>query len=473
LIAVALVGTVLVAQTAAIAILLRRCRRLLRHVADVQSRRRAQLRLNATEQAETRSARRRYLGHFQDSPVPVLLTTPDGEIVAANRALVELLGYEGEADIRRCNAADLYANPLDRVIRTRARLEQHGQLRNAELKFKRKDGVRIDVLNTVRVLRFADGAQLYEGVCTDITALRRAADENLALLAQLHLSQKLEAVGQLAAGIAHEINTPIQFVGDNAYFLRDAFQKLIAVLQRCREIMRGAPEVSGELLKIDREAKLDRLALDVAQAFEESFEGISRVTEIVRAMKEFAHPGDGEVSAVDINQTIHTTLVVARNEYKQVADIVTDFAELRPVMCRKGEINKVVLNLLVNAAHAIERKIADGGGRGAITLRTRADAQHVIITISDTGCGIPPAVIGRIFDPFFTTKPVGKGTGQGLAIARAVIKSHGGHIEVESTPGQGARFTITIPFGEEPAADTSIFEAPPAKDLQTSTGEEA
>src|SRR5262249_11657941 len=139
----------------------------------------------------------------------------------------------------------------------------------------------------------------------------------------------------------------------------------------------------------------------------------------------------------------------ARNEYKHLADIETDFGELPPVTCRKGEINKVFLNMIVNATHAIERK---GGGRGLIVLKTRCDDLHAIVTIADNGCRIPLSVIGRIFDPFFTTKPVGKGTGQGLAIARSVIQSHGGHIEVLSTPGHGTTFTIRIPLVEQTEA---------------------
>jgi len=475
---VVVLGGALVAQGAAIFFLSRYVRRLGRHTDDAQRRRRAQLRLRIWDQAQTPSARRQYVEHLKESSVPVLLTTPEGEILGANPATVKLLGYDSEIDLCSRNAAELYANPHDRTTTTRASLEEHGKMQNAELKLKRKDGTRIDVLTTARVVSFPDGTRLYESVCTDITALRRAAEENFALQAQLILSQKLEAIGQLASGIAHEINTPIQFVGDNTYFLRDAFQKLTGALQGYRELAkahatRAATDIASELPRLERRLDLGRLLLDTQQAFEESFEGITRVTEIVRAMKEFAHPGDGELSAADLNQAIQTTLVVARNEYKHLADVATDFGDLPPVACRKGEINKVLLNMIVNATHAIERKAADGGGRGTITLKTRSDSQNAIISIADNGCGIPASVMGRIFDPFFTTKPVGKGTGQGLAIARAVIQSHGGRIDVESTLGLGTTFTIRIPLGDESKAETSAFEAPPATNFRTSAGDGA
>jgi signal transduction histidine kinase len=194
------------------------------------------------------------------------------------------------------------------------------------------------------------------------------------------------------------------------------------------------------------ESSIPNLLKDVTDAFEGSFEGIERVTETVRAMKEFAHPGDAEKSATDLNDAIRTTLIVARNEYKHVADIDTQFGEIPSIDCRRAEINKVLLNLIVNAAHAIESAASNRPGKGTITLTTASDATHVVVTIADTGCGIPRAVISRIFDPFFTTKPVGKGTGQGLAIARSIVDNHNGRLEVESTVGVGTTFIIRLPL---------------------------
>jgi two-component system NtrC family sensor kinase len=396
-----------------------------------------------------RSAVRQYWAQFSDLAAPVLVTTPGGTIVAANRALLAMLGYSDEAELKRLNAIQLYVVPTDRDS-IRAMLKANRVVYNKEVKLKRKDGVELDVLTSIRVVEFSGAERFYEGVCTDISELRRAAALVRKLEAKLHVSQKLESIGQLASGIAHEINTPIQFIGDNVHFLRSVFSRLAACRRQTREAVpsHGSPELEDLAYRVGgiaNEAEVTRLLRDADEAFAESIEGLERVTETVRAMKEFAHPGDGEVSSVDLNHSITTTLVVARNEYKQVADVVTEFGDLPLVACRPGAINTVLLNIIVNAAHAIERKSADGAGRGVITIRTTCERTGVSVSIADTGCGIPSAVIGKIFDPFFTTKPVGRGTGQGLAIARSVVESHGGWIDVKSAPGVGTEFKIYLP----------------------------
>ena len=264
----------------------------------------------------------------------------------------------------------------------------------------------------------------YEGVLTDVTELRAAFDERQHLESQLNLAKKLELVGRLASGIAHEINTPMQFIGDNITFLKRAFAQLAARLPAG-----GPPE----------------LLTDVAEAFAGSFEGVERVSETVRAMKEFAHPGDLDMAATDLNQAIRTILVVARSEYKHAAEVKLELGEIPPVNCTRAEINKVFLNLIVNAAHAIEES---GKGRGTITIRSSAAGAQVRFEIADTGCGIPATVLPRIFEPFFTTKAIGKGSGQGLAIARSVVRNHGGELEVASVVGQGTTFTITLPAAD-------------------------
>jgi PAS domain S-box-containing protein len=402
-----------------------------------------------------RVAELHYWARFDDIVAPVLVTRPGGAIVAANRALVAMLGYTDQADLKRLDAGQLYVVPGTRDS-LRESLKRAGAVHKAEVKLRRKDSAELDVLISIRVVHLKRGETFYEGICTDISDLRQAAAHAQKLEAQLHLSQKLEAVGQLASGIAHEINTPIQFIGDNIHYLRNTFGKLALAWQRSREVIqariecREIAEVAREIDAIESHTKLARLLPDAELAFAESIEGLARVTETVRAMKEFAHPGDGEMSAVNLNHSLETTLIVARNEYKQIADVVTEFGDLPTVHCRPGAINKVFLNIIVNAAHAIEQKAAQGGGRGVITVKTFRDPTGVEVNITDTGCGIPRAMISRIFDPFFTTKPVGKGTGQGLAIAHSVVKSHGGHIAVDSTPGVGTTFKIHLPLTDSP-----------------------
>ena len=266
----------------------------------------------------------------------------------------------------------------------------------------------------------------------------------------MQLAQKLEAVGQLAAGIAHEINTPMQYIGDSVYFLQGAFDDLRIAYERfqeCVPIIRAAGGHEALLTAIEEAQEASDIAYleaHVPRAFERTLEGIERVSSIVQAMREFAHPDQAEAMPADINRALQTALTVSRNEYKYVADIETEFGDLPPVICRLSEINQVLLNLIVNAAHAVEDVVRDTGERGVIGIRTEPHEGGVRISISDTGGGIPEDVQERVFEPFFTTKPVGKGTGQGLAIARAIVRKHGGRLWLHSRVGEGTTFYIEL-----------------------------
>jgi PAS domain S-box-containing protein len=417
---------------------------------------------------------RAYWERLKAFSAPVMVTTPDGEIVAGNNALLEMLGYFSEEELKHHNASDLYVDAREREFRIRAPVTERGSIRNAECRCQRRDGSVIHVLTSTRTMDTPDRGMLFEKVFTDVTELRSALEKARKLEAQLLMAQKLEAIGQLASGIAHEINTPIQFVGDNAHFLRDSFQELAGVVNDYRNAVAeslgadGATKLTAALDSIDQSAHLDRLLQEIPQAFTETFDGIQRVTETVRAMKDFAHPDAGEMAFADLNQAIQTTLVIARNEYKLVADIITDFGDLPEVMCRKGEINKVLLNLVVNAAHAIEQP--NQKKRGTITIVTRQSGENVRVVVADTGCGIPTAIIDRIFDPFFTTKPLGKGTGQGLAIVKSIVKAHRGQIEVASVPGEGTRFTLTLPIRREETQKLPSLPDPDAATPSLLTG---
>gem|GEM_PF-587236 len=290
---------------------------------------------------------------------------------------------------------------------------------------------------------------------TGVACHLRDVTQQLDLEAQLRQSQKLEAVGSLAAGIAHEINTPIQFVGDNIRFLADSFSGLMNVLEQhreCREKMAsllGEQEELQQLRDLDKEVDVDYLKTEIPLAVEQSLEGVSRVSTIVRAMKDFSHIDEREMVLADINQMLDTTLTVARNELKYVADVAKDFApDLPTVECFRNDLNQVFLNLFINAAHAIGDVVsAEGQGRGAITVATRRDGNEVVVSISDTGGGIPEGIRDRIFDHFFTTKEVGKGTGQGLSIARSiVVEKHKGAITFDSEIGKGTTFHIRLPI---------------------------
>ena len=271
--------------------------------------------------------------------------------------------------------------------------------------------------------------------------------------AQLRQAQKLESIGQLAAGVAHEINTPTQFIGDNLHFLRDAFADLSPVL-RCATFFSSQPagtEPPVSMLEALRDslakADIEYLLAEMPKAISQSEEGIERVAGIVMAMKDFSHPEVDEMSPVDLNRAIESTVTVARNEWKYVADLVADFdLQLPHVPCFPGDFNQVILNLIVNAAHAIaDTPMVKGGGKGVITVQTRLVETEVEIRVQDTGTGIPEAVRGKIFNPFFTTKEVGKGTGQGLFLAHnAVVEKHGGSIRFETETGVGTVFIIRL-----------------------------
>jgi len=267
------------------------------------------------------------------------------------------------------------------------------------------------------------------------------------------LSQRLESVGLLAAGIAHEINTPIQYIGDNTRFTEEAFQTLLDLLTQHQQFVEtvraGGPvdEAIQALEEAGEDADLEFLQQEVPPALAESLEGIERVTGIVAAMREFAHPGMDETVEVDVNRCLESAVTLSRNEWKYASDLELDLAPDSPrVLCRKGELHQVVLNLLVNASHAVADAVETGlRQRGAIRVSTRIEGDVVVLSIEDTGIGIPESIREQIFESFFTTKGVGKGTGQGLAIARRLIDEMGGTIELRSEEGVGTTFVLRLP----------------------------
>jgi signal transduction histidine kinase len=305
-----------------------------------------------------------------------------------------------------------------------------------------------------QAVRDAGGTILWvDGTISDITDVKRMESE-------LRVASRLEAVGQLAAGIAHEINTPIQFVGDGIRFLSTSFEQLDALVAEYRRLSieaaagrLDAPAVAAQIEHAAQEADLDYMRERVPAAIERTLDGASRVATIVAAMRDFGRPGQAQHEPADLNAALESTLVVAQNEFKYVADLDVDLGRLPTVVCSVSELNQVFLNLVVNAAHAIADVVKHRGGRGTITIRMyREDADTVVVMVSDTGGGIPEAIRDRVFDPFFTTKEVGHGTGQGLALARtAIVDRHGGTISFETRPGEGTTFFVRLPIHGHPA----------------------
>jgi PAS domain S-box-containing protein len=409
---------------------------------------------------DLREAEQKYRGIFDNAIFGVFQTTPDGRLLSANHAMAVTWGYasveEGMASAKANDiAGKVYVDPERRKEFQRL-MEENGAVQNFEYEAYRKDGGRIWLSMSATAIRENGVVVRYEGMSEDIT-------ERRALREQLLQAQKLESVGQLAAGIAHEINTPTQYIGDNVRFLKDAFEDLKSLLASYERRLSASGMGGSSPAALEETAAegidVGYLLDEVPKAIDQSLEGVGRVSALVNAMKEFSHPDTREKAPMDLNRAIAATITVARNEWKYVADMETHFdSSLPPVPCHTGEINQVVLNLIVNAAHAIGDAARQGGRqRGTITIETHRCVEWAEIRITDTGTGIPEEVRTRVFDPFFTTKEVGKGTGQGLAIARSVVvDKHGGSLQFETEEGTGTTFIVRLPYDGKALPMTAV-----------------
>jgi PAS domain S-box-containing protein len=287
-----------------------------------------------------------------------------------------------------------------------------------------------------------------EEVSRALVALQDEVKTRERLEHELRLAQKLEAIGQLAAGVAHEINTPMQYVGDNIEFLGRALNGFSAYFAALTEAVsaQGTDTLKGIMAAAQKKVRSDYLLREGPKALTAAKEGIERVGCIVRAMKSFAHVDEDEATPADLNRAIEDTLVVSHSEYRNVAVVETSLAEIPPVRCWVGKLSQVFLNLIVNAAHAITD--AGRAGSGVIRVASAVDGDSVVVTLGDNGCGIPEEIRTRVYDQFFTTKQVGRGTGQGLSLARRIIvDAHGGTLAFDSRVGEGTTFTIRLPIG--------------------------
>jgi two-component system, NtrC family, sensor kinase len=398
-----------------------------------------------TERKQAEDALRQLSVAVEQSPVIVVITDLKGNITYVNRRFTECTGYTPEEVMgqnpRLLKSGHTPPEEYRHLWGTITRGEEwRGELRN-----RKKNGDLYWESVVISPIRNAAGeTSHFLAVKEDITEQK---------LAESHArqAQKMKAIGQLAAGIAHEINTPIQFVGDNVRFIKEAWQSLDSLISLCQSVeSQSIPaDFSGRVRRLLEDCDAGYLRSEIPGALDQSLDGIGRVAKIVHAMKEFSHPGSDEKQPADVNELILTTLTVSRNEWKYVAEVETFLQkDLLMVPCHPGELNQVLLNLLVNAAHAIAEVVGDGSAaKGKITVRTIQDGQFTTISIQDTGAGIRPEIQSRIFDPFFTTKAVGRGTGQGLSLAHnSIVKKHGGKIWFESAVGTGTTFYIQLPM---------------------------
>jgi two-component system NtrC family sensor kinase len=401
-----------------------------------------------------------YRSLFEDSRDAMYMTTREGLFVEANQAMLDLFGFSRE-ELLGMSAKIIYAEPLDRESFRRA-IEERGFVRDYEIHFRRKSGLVMDCLLTAACWRTPDGAIAgYQGIIRDITGQKRSAEalmqsqqellsqhrELQAAYVDLKASQakilqqeKMACIGQLAAGVAHEINNPIGFVSSNLTTLEKYADRLIEFITLLSRTMDASPGSAGaeEVAEGRRALKIDYVMDDARHLIGESIEGVARVRKIVQDLKSFSRVDEAEYKYADINDCIESTVNIAWNELKYKVDLRKQYGKLPLTKCYPQQLNQVFMNLLVNAVQAIE-------DQGTIAITTWCEDGSICAAVTDTGSGILPEHLERIFEPFFTTKEVGKGTGLGLSITYDIVKKHEGEITVQSLPGKGTTFSVRIP----------------------------
>jgi PAS domain S-box-containing protein len=383
--------------------------------------------------------------------IPSLLIGLDcaGNIVRWNAGAVRIFGLS-ETDVRgrslgKCGIT-WEGIDIDATLISHIKANQVGKVDG--LKFLKGEEPRFVAITLLPVE--AHGGRSKAGVLVfgaDVT-------DRKILEAELVRAHKMEAVGQLAAGLAHEINTPVQYASDNLLFLKRSWAALTSLVAMCRDIRAKLPsEIVGSetVAQFDRvcaEADLEYGLVEGSRAIEQSLDGLQRVAMIVSTIREFSRPGSNNMGPIDLNRAIETTAAVAGNKWNSVAELeICLDRDLAPVPCVAGEFNQIILNLIINAAEAISAAVRDGAPKGRIRIVTRGSKDWAEIRVEDNGIGIPESIRNRIFEPFFTTKEVGRGSGQGLSLAHALIEKRlGGEIRLDSKVGEGTTFVIRLPI---------------------------
>jgi two-component system NtrC family sensor kinase len=405
---------------------------------------------------EEASPLQRFQYLVDNTPAIIYCTVPSGDFkmtFVSNNA-VHVLGYHPEQMLADPNFWFDHIHPDDapHIFSSLALIFSQGQ-RSYDYRFRIHDGSYLWMHDTLRLIRDENGVPLEViGSLTDIT-LRKHMEEDLkvkgveqqALIAELRnaheqllQAEKMASIGQLAAGIAHEINNPVGFVNSNMGSLKTYVETLLEVIERYEQAAAPHPQLVAHMAAVRDHVDLAFLKDDVVDLVGESMEGLKRVKDIVQALKDFSHVGEAVWQVADVHQGLDSTLNIVSNEIKYKARVEKRYGVLPPITCLASQLNQVFMNLLVNAAQALK-------GDGVITLRTGGSNGWVWIEVGDNGSGIPPDIMKRIFEPFFTTKPVGSGTGLGLSLSYGIVSRHGGRIEVASEAGSGTRFTVHLP----------------------------
>ena len=418
---------------------------------------------HAGQQLARNNARLEYL--IANTPAIIYSSVPSGDFkmtfVSDNASRV--LGYDPAEMVADPNFWFNHIHPDDipTIFSSLALVFVEGQ-RTYEYRFRANDGRYLWMHDTLRLIRDADGTPLEViGSLTDITdrrtmeeALKKTGEEQKLLIeklqqaqAQLLQSEKMASIGQLAAGVAHEINNPVGFVNSNMTSLRGYVETLLNVIDGYDEVLarHGTnAETVTALAQLKRQADLDYLKEDVTELVKESMDGLKRVKDIVQSLKDFSHVGETDWQMADLHHGLDSTLTIANNSFKYKATVEKHYGKLPEIKCLASQLNQVFMNLIVNASHAIQES-------GVITIGTGIENDWVWVKISDTGAGIAPENLSRIFEPFFTTKPIGQGTGLGLSLSYNIVNKHGGRIEVESEVGRGTTFTVHLPIDPQAA----------------------
>jgi PAS domain S-box-containing protein len=406
----------------------------------------------------------------------LIVVSSEGSVVRMNRAACRLLGYGEEELIDQPIDVIFPEEPAGKVSLLDY-LRTHGNLAETEKTYRANDGRNIPVLFSASEIR--TGASMLGYVCVAYDITKRKKAERMLLQAQAELltnhevlkslyaqrsaqaeelekayaelkttqaqmiqNEKLASIGQLAAGVAHEINNPIAFINSNLGTLGKYFARILSYLDIQNQAFASLenPEIEAELAQARKRLKLDRILEDTGRVVEESQDGVERITKIINGLKMFSRKDEEEQKEADINAGLESTISVIWNELKYKVTLNRVTGDIPKIKCYPGQLNQVFMNLLVNASHAIEDK-------GEITVATWQENGNVVVSIADTGSGMPESVMKHIFEPFFTTKEAGKGTGLGLSISYDIVKKHNGEITVESAPGKGTTFRVSLPVG--------------------------
>jgi|GEM_PF-3511959 len=397
-------------------------------------------------------AKQRIDTFLHTAPNAILSVKSNGRILSANRASHRIFGYASSESTKLClsNLLPELNEPAMQLTEAAA----NGCTIGADWEGRKKNGDLFPTEIFVSSMT-VEGESVYVVIIHETTQRKR-------IESQLAQAEKLKSIGQLSAGIAHEINSPVQYIGDNVEFLRDSILTLFQLVEEYAQFL----ETNSDISEIDRfiktagelEEQLDIafLKTEAPTAAAQTMEGVAQVRRIVSSMKTFSHPGQDFPLPADLNSIIEGAITIAANEWKYIAELETNLAEGLPtISCYAGELGQVITNLTINAAHAIE-ETANTNEKGIIRISTLETDSGIEIRVADTGAGIPDSIKDQIFDPFFTTKTVGKGTGQGLSIAYSVIKKHQGSIGVESEEGVGTTFILTLPLHPAPESDPKL-----------------